>query len=226
MYIILLRHGETDFNKFEKVQGSEVDPPLNKLGFKQADLTGEFINKNFNIDIIYSSKYLRAKQTAVNVMKKINYKKKIILEENLKEGSKGLYSGKDKEEVKKLINSNSKLKKFKDDCNSFDHYQKLNTLYDNDYLSKFMKKETNKELGIRAKETIKKIMKQNMNKNILIVTHGSFIANAIRNIFKLSQIPEETVGKGNCSITVIKLERDQKELIMGFNNMHLKELYL
>ena len=51
------------------------------------------------------------------------------------------------------------------------------------------------------------------------------ISNAIRNIFKLRQIPEETVGKGNCSITVIKLERDQKELIMGFNNMHLKELY-
>lgn len=225
MYIILLRHGETDFNKLEKVQGSEVDPPLNQLGQKQAELTGEFIKNNFKIDVIYCSKYLRAKQTAVKIMNKINYKKKIVLEDDLKEGDKGLYSGKSKEEVKKLISQNEKLKKFNEDCNSYDHYQKLNTMYENDHISKLMKKETNKDVGVRAKKTIRKIMKQNLNKNILIVTHGSFIANAIRNIFKLRQIPEQTVGKGNCSITVIKLEKDQKELIMGFNNMHLKELY-
>ena len=64
----------------DKIQGSEVDPPLNDMGLKQADLSGDFLNKNFNIDIIYSSKYLRAKQTAVCVMNKINYNKKIIID--------------------------------------------------------------------------------------------------------------------------------------------------
>ena len=43
MYIILLRHGETEFNKLGKVQGAEVDPPLNSLGIKQSEVTGDFL---------------------------------------------------------------------------------------------------------------------------------------------------------------------------------------
>ena len=48
MYLVLVRHGETEFNKLEKTQGSEVDPPLNKMGIKQAIETGKFLKKNSN----------------------------------------------------------------------------------------------------------------------------------------------------------------------------------
>ena len=93
MYIILVRHGETDYNKLGIIQGSEVDPPLNEFGKKQASITGDFINKNFNIDVIYSSKYLRAKQTAALIKRKINYTGKVYLNNDLREASKGiLYS--------------------------------------------------------------------------------------------------------------------------------------
>ena len=225
MYIILVRHGETDYNKLGIVQGSEVDPPLNEFGKKQANITGDFINKNFNIDVIYSSKYLRAKQTAALIKRKINYTGKVYLNNDLREASKGILSGLEKTQVNELIKSNNKLQNFKDNCDKIDHYQKLDTLYQNDNISKMIKKETNKEVGIRARNIIKKIIKKNLNKNILIISHGSFIANSIRNIFDLRQIPAETLGNGNCSITVFKIANNKKELIMGFNNMHLKELY-
>lgn len=225
MYIILVRHGETDFNKEGKVQGSEVDPPLNEMGIKQASLTGEFIKKHFKIDKIYSSQYKRAKQTALNIREIIGYNDKILINKNLKEGDKGLLSGKDKNEVNELFKSNIKFKNLKLKCDKYDHYEKLNAMYDNDKISKLMKKETFREIGKRAKSVIKNIIKDNLNKNILIVTHGSFIANGIRNIFDLRQIPEKTVGNGNCSLTVIKLGNNKKELIMSYNNIHLNELY-
>ena len=97
--------------------------------------------------------------------------------------------------------------------------------FSEEIISKLMKKETFREIGKRAKIVIKNIIKDNLNKNILIVTHGSFIANGIRNIFDLRQIPEKTVGNGNCCLTVIKLGNNKKELIMSFNNIHLNELY-
>ena len=192
------------------------------MGIKQANLTGEFIKKHFKIDKIYSF-HIKSKQTALNIREIIGYNDKILINKNLKEQIKDC--GKDKNEVNELFKSNIKFNNLKLKCDKYDHYEKLNAMYGNDKISKLMKKETFREIGKRAKTVLKNITKDNLNKNILIVTHGSFIANGIRNIFNLRQIPKKTVGNGNCSLTVIKLGNNKKELIMSFNNIHLNELY-
>jgi broad specificity phosphatase PhoE len=60
--IILIRHGETDWNIEGRYQG-QADPPLNSRGILQAQQLAEEV-KNSAIEILYTSPLRRAKQTA------------------------------------------------------------------------------------------------------------------------------------------------------------------
>lgn len=63
--IILVRHGETDWNASEIFRG-RTDLPLNETGRKQAEMLGEYLSQE-KIDIIYSSPLKRAVETAVAI---------------------------------------------------------------------------------------------------------------------------------------------------------------
>jgi broad specificity phosphatase PhoE len=63
--IILVRHGETDWNASEIFRG-RTDLPLNEAGRKQAEMLGEYLSQE-QIDIIYSSPLKRAVETAVAI---------------------------------------------------------------------------------------------------------------------------------------------------------------
>jgi alpha-ribazole phosphatase len=60
--IILVRHGETEFNATETFRG-RADVPLNENGIRQAELLGEYLS-NDKIDAVYSSPLKRAVRTA------------------------------------------------------------------------------------------------------------------------------------------------------------------
>lgn len=60
--IILIRHGETDWNVEGRYQG-QADPPLNNNGIEQAQILAERL-VSYQIDLIYSSPLKRASQTA------------------------------------------------------------------------------------------------------------------------------------------------------------------
>jgi broad specificity phosphatase PhoE len=61
--IILVRHGETDWNKAHRVQGSNSDVPLNAIGKKQAASLALRL-KEEDIQAVYSSPLWRARDTA------------------------------------------------------------------------------------------------------------------------------------------------------------------
>ena len=62
MNIYLSRHGQTELNKKQLMQG-RTDEPLNATGIVQAKMARKFI-KDVNFDAVYSSPLTRAKQTA------------------------------------------------------------------------------------------------------------------------------------------------------------------
>ena len=63
MKFVFFRHGETDSNVFNIIQGATVDTPLNTKGIQQARLLSECIRK-YGLEKIYSSKLVRAIQMA------------------------------------------------------------------------------------------------------------------------------------------------------------------
>lgn len=64
MNLYIMRHGETDWNKQGKLQGS-VDIPLNDFGIELAEKTRDgFQREGIVFDKVFSSPYIRARKTA------------------------------------------------------------------------------------------------------------------------------------------------------------------
>jgi broad specificity phosphatase PhoE len=78
--IILIRHGETDWNRNEVFRG-RADVELNETGLRQAELAGQYLSGE-KIDLIYSSPLQRAVITAEAVARfqkiKVNAVKNLI----------------------------------------------------------------------------------------------------------------------------------------------------
>jgi broad specificity phosphatase PhoE len=64
--IILVRHGETEWNRQHRIQGSASDNPLNEIGLRQAERLALCL-KGETIEAIYSSPLLRAMRTAQTI---------------------------------------------------------------------------------------------------------------------------------------------------------------
>jgi len=68
--LIIIRHGETDWNIEGRYQG-QADPPLNKKGFSQARKLASELTKT-GLDVIFSSPLQRAFQTAKVIAEPLN----------------------------------------------------------------------------------------------------------------------------------------------------------
>lgn len=94
--LLLVRHGETEWNRQGKFQG-QIDVPLNDNGRKQAAKAGEFL-QNVAIDFAVSSSMLRPKETAEIILKQ-HPSVKLELQAGLREISHGLWEGKFESEI-------------------------------------------------------------------------------------------------------------------------------
>lgn len=64
--IYLVRHGETDYNRFGIIQG-QLDTNLSELGVEQAKQVGNHL-KNVKFDYVFSSDLNRASNTAQEII--------------------------------------------------------------------------------------------------------------------------------------------------------------
>jgi len=95
--IVLVRHGETDWNKQGRFQG-QIDIPLNQNGKAQAKAASEFL-KNICIQKAFSSSLSRPRETAKIILKE-HPGIEITLKDNLKEIGHGKWEGKLESEIK------------------------------------------------------------------------------------------------------------------------------
>ena len=92
MKIYVARHGQTSWNKENKICG-RTDIELDDEGRKQAGLLADRL-KNKNISVIIASPLKRAQETAGYISKAIGVP--IITDERLIEQNFGIYEGKDR----------------------------------------------------------------------------------------------------------------------------------
>lgn len=97
MKIFLIRHGETDFNKELRIQGS-IETELNQMGIQQAELLAKKLPKYLDtIDLCFVSPQKRAIQTSeilFNKLKKEIEVHNVIVEPLIKEIHCGKWEGK------------------------------------------------------------------------------------------------------------------------------------
>ena len=94
--LLLVRHGETEWNRQGKFQG-QIDIPLNDHGRNQATKAAEFL-KDVNIDFAVSSTMSRPKETA-EIILKYHPSLNLQLFAGLREISHGLWEGKFESEI-------------------------------------------------------------------------------------------------------------------------------
>ncbi|MBD0311376.1 MAG: histidine phosphatase family protein [Microcoleus sp. T3-bin5] len=94
--LLLVRHGETDWNKAGKFQG-QIDVPLNDNGREQSRRAAEFL-KDVKLDFAISSSMLRPKETA-EIILKYHGGLQLQLRDELREISHGLWEGKFESEI-------------------------------------------------------------------------------------------------------------------------------
>jgi len=146
--LILIRHGETDYNKQKLVQGL-MDNPLNLEGKKQAEETARKL-KNFNLqfDKIISSPLVRAQMTAQIIKDNLDIGNEIIIEPGFIERDFGIYEGLPVLET---------IAKITEEGFSCDQY------------------ENDKTLKSRVKTTALKLAENYPNKRLIIIAHAHAI---------------------------------------------------
>lgn len=199
--IYILRHGESEANKENIIQGNEYDTDLTALGREQAKKTGKYLKKyrikNNNFDAIYSSPLKRTAKTAQIISDIIGFNEDIIYDDRLVERSKGRLSGmpKTNPEIKKLYAKFDRLY-----IANEDPIENYNAHYRNKIYHKVSKKyningESNLESEKRAENFLEDIIASNHSK-ILIVSHNGFLSGMIRVMINTTYAP--FINKGNC----------------------------
>ena len=162
--IVIVRHGETQWNIERKLQGQE-NSDLTKLGIKQTELVARSL-KNEHFDICISSDLPRCIKTSDIILKDRDIR--IVYESRLRERNFGHLQGMTKEKIK--------------DCYPY-VYEKLNTGNIN---FEVPNGESMSEFFSRVDQGLDFIINNFQQKNILIITHGGVLDCIMRKIMKLS----------------------------------------
>ena len=151
--LYIIRHGETEWNVKKLCQG-QTDIPLNNKGEIQAgNLSKELSHIKFNA--VYSSDLIRAKRTAEIVV--LEKKLAVITTKALKERLFGRFEGKHLQELADIIGKSFSL--------PINKKQQL----------KFYDLEADEEVVSRVITFLREVSLINLNKNVLISTHGGVI---------------------------------------------------
>src|ERR1043166_5240078 len=154
MKLILVRHGQTDYNKNKIPQGQEIDAFMNETGVAQIE---EVARKLPDVDFIISSSLKRAAQTAEVINRKL--KKDIQFNDDVKELRYGSLAGNTWSQVAQ-ITGDPDIKE-KDDNITFDYSK-----YGGD---------TAADLKKRVLRFVEDMKIRHSNKTILVTTHGGVV---------------------------------------------------
>ena len=162
--IIFIRHGETEWNSQQRMQGHS-NSDLSSVGQAQIQALGQWM-KNVPFDHIYSSDSLRAKQTAEAITLFSGHELKIDL--RLREKNLGVFEGLTSEEARERHPE------------VFSLFKTAGSKYVID------EGESTQQLQDRALEIVDEIRIKHLEERVLLVTHGGFIRVVMKHSLGLS----------------------------------------
>lgn len=199
--LLITRHGQTKWNLEKRFQGS-MDSSLTELGIKQAELLRDRL-ANERFDKIYSSHLQRAYRTAEII--KGNRNMEIIKDEGLAEMRLGNWEGLKHDDV-------------------IERYSKEYDLFWNKpHLFEPTFGEGYDDLKERVVSSLKRIINDNDEKNILIVTHTVVIKQIMayfekRPLEKLWDLPYIYPT----SLSLVEIDKDTVEIRMHADISHFE----
>jgi len=162
--IILIRHGETEWNSQKRMQGHS-NSDLSSVGQAQIQALGQWM-KNVPFDLIYSSDSLRAKQTAEAITQFSGHE--LQFDQRLREKNLGVFEGLTSEEARERHPEVFRL------------FKTAGSKYVID------EGESTQQLQDRGLEIVNEIRIKHPEERVLLVTHGGFIRVVMKHSLGLS----------------------------------------
>lgn len=198
---ILIRHGYSEFNHLKKFAG-QLDVALTPLGVRQAQLSGEYILKNYQIDAVYASDLSRAVNTAKPVADALGLP--VHTDKRLRELDVGVWTNMLFTQVREQY------------AVEYAEYRQG---------GRCLGGESMHELQTRAVQALRDIDKSHENQTVLIASHGGTIRAILRFVYGYSL---EEANKlpivANGAISEITLDNDIFEVVNFAYEDHLISL--
>lgn len=182
--LLLIRHGETDWNARQLCQG-QTNIPLNETGIEQAKQLASYLTAQHpDIGAVYSSDLDRAHATALHTATRLGLS--VIPKNSLREFHFGLAEGSSAEQIQQLYSSqyNQLLIDYPDRRKRWD-------------LPFYPQAESYNELLCRVQQELTSIAEAHPGEKIAIFTHGRVIKTLIADTLDSEEVP---CGIPNCAI--------------------------
>jgi probable phosphoglycerate mutase len=175
---LLVRHGETDWNRENRFQG-HADPPLNELGRSQARELAASLARD-GVDAVYASPLQRARETAEIVGGALGLD--VRIDSRLMEVDVGSWSGLTRDDLEARFPE------------AFGRWRAGSHGWDDG--------ETYEELAARVLDALHEIGAANPDGTVLVVGHGGTVRSMLAHAARLDLASHRTVvgPASNCSV--------------------------
>lgn len=202
--LLLVRHGLSLANQ-EKFFAGQADVPLLPMGQLQARATGEFLRGHYTVDKIYASDLVRAGETG-QILAQI-----LCCPLELDEGLREIYAGAWQEKTFDYLT---------------EHYPEGYGVWRRDIgKAQCPEGESVAEMGLRVREALTRICRENPGKTLAIATHATPIRAMeswakFRDFSRMGEIP----WVSNASVTELFYEDGVWRLGKVSQDAHLQDL--
>lgn len=198
--LILLRHGETEWNLTGRWQGQAADTPLTDLGREQARIVARRL-RAYPIRAIYSSDLLRAFETAQIIGQALGVEP--VPEPSLRESDIGAWTGLTWEQI---------ATRFPDEVAAMVAGQEVRRGGGESY----------GELQARLAAAAGQIAARHPGQTVLLVSHGAALRSLVAHALdaSLAQMHRIAIG-GNTALSVVQMRHGHLRLVTYNDTAHL-----
>ena len=178
--VILVRHGRTDKNVSGLLHSFSDDSSLTEEGRGQMEKTASWL-KDLGVSKIYSSREERAVQSAEILAGNLRLTNEVVI--GLEERNWGEFEGRPWATVKEILDKFSLEER---------------------YLYKSPKGESWQEFENRTQESLEGLIKQNLGKTLVVVTHGGVIRVLLPYLLGVKKEESFKYDPKNASLTIFE----------------------
>lgn len=201
--MLLIRHGETIWNKDAKLQG-QTDIPLSETGIQQAMALSKRLAKR-NIEAFYASSLIRAVKTA-NLIAQPHLRQVQTLPE-LQELNFGDWEGLTFKEIQQNYGDLSK------------------TWWSNPMETRIPGGETLNELAARANRAVRELVLKHQDQTVAVVAHGGTIRTIVGTVLGLDLNQYWKLRQDNASLSIVYFHDGDKSILELYNDCsHLEQI--
>ncbi len=198
----LLRHGATANNlaKPPRLQGQGLDAPLSQVGREQAKQTAAFLIAR-DIHAVYSSPLVRARETAEIIAEPRGFS--VATVDALTEADVGRWEGRSWREIEE--NDREEYGRFVESPEKYG----------------YSGGESLPQVQMRVVPAMRRLMEQNLGRQIVVVTHNVVNRMFWAHLLGLSVREARSLSQENCGISVVRLRGGKMKLLTMNSFFHL-----